>query len=61
MARAPRLRCVLGVQVLLDEVPHPSAEEIREHLAGNVCRCTGYVGIVEAVQLAAERLDGSAA
>ena len=36
----------------------PSDEEIREALAGNLCRCTGYVGIVEAVRLAAERLHG---
>jgi aerobic carbon-monoxide dehydrogenase small subunit len=41
---------------LLARRPHPSEAEIREALAGNVCRCTGYAKIVDAVQLAAERL-----
>ena len=51
---------LMAAKALLDEVPHPGEDEIRDYLAGNVCRCTGYVGIVEAVQLAAERLAGSA-
>jgi aerobic-type carbon monoxide dehydrogenase small subunit (CoxS/CutS family) len=38
---------------LLERTPDPSEEEIRDYLAGNVCRCTGYVGIVAAVQAAA--------
>ena len=38
---------------LLRENPDPSDEEIREHLSGNICRCTGYQAIVEAVQAAA--------
>jgi aerobic carbon-monoxide dehydrogenase small subunit len=41
---------------LLARTPQPSEAEIREALAGNVCRCTGYAKIVDAVQLAAERL-----
>ena len=41
---------------LLAREPRPSEAEIREALAGNVCRCTGYAKIVDAVQLAAERL-----
>jgi aerobic carbon-monoxide dehydrogenase small subunit len=41
---------------LLRRDPHPDEAEIREALAGNVCRCTGYAKIVDAVQLAAERL-----
>jgi carbon-monoxide dehydrogenase small subunit len=41
---------------LLRRSPRPSEPEIREALAGNLCRCTGYQKIVEAVQLAAERL-----
>ena len=41
---------------LLAREPQPSEAEIREALAGNVCRCTGYAKIVDAVQLAAERL-----
>lgn len=39
---------------LLEHTPDPSEEEIRDHLAGNVCRCTGYVGVVAAVRAAAE-------
>jgi carbon-monoxide dehydrogenase small subunit len=41
----------------LEEHPDPSEEEIREVIAGNLCRCTGYQHIVDAVQLAAERMD----
>ena len=41
---------------LLAREPQPSEAEIREALAGNVCRCTGYAKIVDAVQLAAARL-----
>jgi aerobic-type carbon monoxide dehydrogenase small subunit (CoxS/CutS family) len=46
---------LLAAQTLLEENPNPSETEIREYLSGNICRCTGYVGIVAAVQLAAER------
>ena len=52
--------CTPGILVtakaLLDEKPCPSRDEIREALAGNICRCTGYVKIWEAVELAAERM-----
>ena len=51
---------LLAAKALLDEVPDPSEDEIRDHLAGNVCRCTGYVGIVEAVHGAAQVLRGDA-
>jgi carbon-monoxide dehydrogenase small subunit len=44
---------LLATQTLLEENPNPSEEQIREYLSGNVCRCTGYVGIVAAVQEAA--------
>jgi carbon-monoxide dehydrogenase small subunit len=45
---------------LLQENPRPSEEQIREHLSGNICRCTGYQNIVTAVQYAAELMaDGS--
>lgn len=43
-----------SVEGLLAENPDPNDEEIREHLSGNVCRCTGYQGIVAAVRTAAE-------
>jgi aerobic carbon-monoxide dehydrogenase small subunit len=44
---------------LLQRDPQPAEAAIREALAGNVCRCTGYAKIVDAVQLAAQRLAGS--
>lgn len=47
---------VLTAKVLLDEKPKPSREEIREAIAGNICRCTGYVQIVDAIELATKRL-----
>ena len=40
----------------LQENPHPSEQEIREAISGNLCRCTGYQNIVEAVKLAAEKI-----
>jgi carbon-monoxide dehydrogenase small subunit len=39
---------------LLDEHPHPSEDEIRRGLEGNLCRCTGYHNIVKAVRAAAQ-------
>jgi 4-hydroxybenzoyl-CoA reductase subunit gamma len=45
---------VMAAEALLRERPRPSEDEIRAALAGNLCRCTGYVKIVEAVQAAAE-------
>jgi aerobic carbon-monoxide dehydrogenase small subunit len=51
---------VLAAKALLDEVPDPDEDEIRDHLSGNVCRCTGYVGIVEAVHRAAAVLRAEA-
>jgi len=44
---------VLTVQKLLEEDPDPGEDAIREYLSGNVCRCTGYAGILDAVRLAA--------
>lgn len=47
---------ILSSKALLDSNPEPSDEEIREALSGNLCRCTGYVQIIESVKLAANRL-----
>jgi aerobic-type carbon monoxide dehydrogenase small subunit (CoxS/CutS family) len=47
---------LLSARSLLEENPRPTRDEIREALAGNLCRCTGYVKILEAVELAAGRL-----
>ena len=44
---------ILSAKALLDETREPSEREIREALSGNLCRCTGYVKIVKAVQKAA--------
>jgi len=46
---------LLSAKALLDRNPHPDRDAIREALAGNLCRCTGYLKIFEAVELAAER------
>ena len=40
---------ILSAKALLDKNPHPTEEEVRVALSGNLCRCTGYVKIVEAV------------
>jgi carbon-monoxide dehydrogenase small subunit len=50
---------VMAAAALLENNPGPTLEEIREGLAGNLCRCTGYTKIFEAVQLAAERMRGA--
>ena len=43
---------------LLESTPNPSHDDIREAISSNLCRCTGYQTIVEAVQAAAERMQG---
>ncbi len=44
---------ILSAKALLDRQPHPTEEEVREAISGNICRCTGYVKIVEAIMAAA--------
>lgn len=51
---------LLAAKELLDKKPKPSRDEIREALSGNLCRCTGYIKIYEAVELAAGRMRGEA-
>ena len=48
---------ILSAKALLDASPDPSEEQIRDALVGNLCRCTGYVQIVEAVQHAAQQIN----
>jgi carbon-monoxide dehydrogenase small subunit len=46
---------IMSTKALLDKNPDPKEEEIRTSIAGNFCRCTGYVQIVEAIQMAAKK------
>jgi carbon-monoxide dehydrogenase small subunit len=50
---------VMSAVDLLAENPHPTEEEIRDGLHGNLCRCTGYHNIVKSVQHAAELMGGT--
>jgi carbon-monoxide dehydrogenase small subunit len=52
---------IMAVTALLRTTPHPSDEEIRHYLHGNVCRCTGYVKIFEAVRSLATEQDSAGA
>jgi aerobic-type carbon monoxide dehydrogenase small subunit (CoxS/CutS family) len=47
---------LMTMKVFLDECPQPTEAQVREALSGNLCRCTGYQHIVDAVMLAAQRL-----
>ena len=47
---------ILSAKALLDENPNPAQDEVKTALAGNLCRCTGYVKIVDAVLAAAETM-----
>lgn len=51
---------VMSITAMLRDNPNPTEQEIREGLSGNFCRCTGYQGIVNAVQRAAELISGAA-
>ncbi|MEW5919350.1 MAG: (2Fe-2S)-binding protein [Bacillota bacterium] len=50
---------IMSSKALLDKTKSPTQSEIREAIAGNICRCTGYVKIEEAVQAAAEKMRDS--
>jgi carbon-monoxide dehydrogenase small subunit len=54
--------CIPGIlltaKALLDENPRPTRDEIRQALSGNLCRCTGYTKILQAVELAAKAMSG---
>ena len=47
---------LIAAKALLDRNPHPTEAEIRDAVSGNLCRCTGYGHIIEAIQVAAEKL-----
>ena len=49
---------ILAAKALLDSNPHPTEAEIRRGISGNLCRCTGYVKIVEAIKAAAQSAAG---
>jgi aerobic-type carbon monoxide dehydrogenase small subunit (CoxS/CutS family) len=47
---------LLSAKALLDEIPEPTVEEVKEAISGNLCRCTGYTKITRAVQVASEEM-----
>jgi carbon-monoxide dehydrogenase small subunit len=49
---------LVAAKALLDREPNPSREQVIEAIAGNICRCTGYTPIVEAILEAARRMAG---
>ena len=52
---------IVAAHDLLSRIPHPTDSQIREALAGNLCRCTGYTAILAAIRLAAREMGGDAA
>jgi aerobic carbon-monoxide dehydrogenase small subunit len=51
---------IMSVKALLERTNQPTPEDIEEAVSGNICRCTGYAKIVDAIQLAADRIAGRA-
>lgn len=51
---------IMSVKALLDRTTKPTPEDIEEAVSGNICRCTGYAKIVDAIHLAADRIAGRA-
>jgi carbon-monoxide dehydrogenase small subunit len=51
---------IISVKALLDRTKNPTEQEIEEAVSGNICRCTGYAKIVDAIHLAADRIAGRA-
>ena len=49
---------IMAAKALLDQNPDPTRDEIMAGISGNICRCTGYYQIVDAIELAARRLQG---
>ena len=50
---------ILSAKVVLDEYPDPTEDQIRTGIEGNICRCTGYNRIVEAIKLAAKKINAA--
>ncbi|AEX86067.1 (2Fe-2S)-binding protein [Marinitoga sp. 1135] len=50
---------IMSTKAMLEKVPNPTKEVIVERLAGNLCRCTGYTVIIDAVKLAAQKMGGA--
>jgi len=48
---------ILTAKTFLDQNPNPTQEEIRKAISGNLCRCTGYIKIIESIQAAAKRMQ----
>jgi carbon-monoxide dehydrogenase small subunit len=49
---------IMRAHRLLKENPHPTEDEIRSGISGNLCRCTGYQNIVKSIQFAAAKISG---
>jgi carbon-monoxide dehydrogenase small subunit len=48
---------VMSAKALLDKNPHPTEQQVREAIEGNLCRCTGYAKFVEGILAAAEQME----